>query len=79
MVTSSVQFLVMIALYLFSNKQVISFGTSRVHRDRNQLIHNVVSFGRYKSVTVDHDSILPNTNWIKSWPDVIRLSSRFFF
>jgi hypothetical protein len=37
---------------------------------------SVVSFGKYKSVTIDHNYSPVSTNWRKSWPDGIKLISR---
>eukprot|EP01036_Dinobryon_divergens_P028711 gene28711-37703_t len=36
----------------------------------------MVSFGKYQSVKVDHDSYFQGTIWGKSWPDGIRLNNR---
>ena len=37
----------------------------------------MVSFGKYQSVKVDHDSYFQGTIWGKSWPDGIRLNNRY--
>jgi len=40
---------------------------------------SVVSFGKYKSVTIDHNNYPPiSANWRKSWPDGIKLISSNF-
>ena len=55
------------------------YSPTSVRRITGIRVHELmmISFGKYQSVNVNHDSYFQGAIWGRSWPEGIRLNNRF--